>query len=569
MSELRTKKVDATGEHDRHIQAAENKTSQFEAPASWDKSAFERRIKAKDGLHGRAHRQAFEDLELERREAEEHRLRPDPGHPRVPRFLYDISETGNTDQTHELPTGTEGLIKEDDPGDARSSNDAEIARRHRAYLARRLKATAQRSASANSGWGEACEDLDGYGSRESARVYRAAAHRRQQNSRRTGLKVALAATAAVALGAGTGLYVLDEHGTGANHAVQLAFAWVFPGGQSADKPATIPGTFTRQHFTKSNLAGNQHFSPAPTRTAVSRKQIITTRLEVHDAQGTVNSHIPLTLRADTGRPGTDVSLRVSGLPEGASLTGGAKQPDGTWTLQQAEVHDIKLVIPTVPDDKIKLSVEAIEPDTGQLAAPPQDLNVAIVPPDTTVEPAAQTLSSGELTDQPASDGHATVEEQPQSTVREPLPAAAAGVSGPPQQSPVTVEPAGTGFSPLAEPPQSPTAANVPAKLAALPPQTVQTPSDPLGALVARADELMALGDVIAARRIYEKAVEMGSIEAVSGLGRTYDPVVYEQLNVRGLKPAPDKAMAWYKKAKAAGEKAAAASIEALSAWLNR
>ena len=56
---------------------------------------------------------------------------------------------------------------------------------------------------------------------------------------------------------------------------------------------------------------------------------------------------------------------------------------------------------------------------------------------------------------------------------------------------------------------------------------------------------------------------MGAVEAAVGVGRTYDPVVYEQLKVTGLKPDPLLAMEWYMRAGNAGSSEAMAAIEAL------
>ena len=51
------------------------------------------------------------------------------------------------------------------------------------------------------------------------------------------------------------------------------------------------------------------------------------------------------------------------------------------------------------------------------------------------------------------------------------------------------------------------------------------------------------------------------------LGRTYDPVMFEKLKVRGLSPNPVLALEWYKKAEKAGITGAKNEIKALSAWM--
>ena len=88
-------------------------------------------------------------------------------------------------------------------------------------------------------------------------------------------------------------------------------------------------------------------------------------------------------------------------------------------------------------------------------------------------------------------------------------------------------------------------------------------------LIARGDELLSLGDIVAARQLYEFAFDRGQMQAAVALGRTYDPVTFARLKVRGLSPNPQAALEWYKKAEKAGVKGAQADIEALSAWLAR
>ena len=82
-------------------------------------------------------------------------------------------------------------------------------------------------------------------------------------------------------------------------------------------------------------------------------------------------------------------------------------------------------------------------------------------------------------------------------------------------------------------------------------------------LVNKGNALLKSGDIVMARQFFERAFAMGSIDAAVGVGRTYDPVVYEQLKVQGLKPDPLLAMEWYMRAGNAGSNEAMAAIEAL------
>jgi hypothetical protein len=79
----------------------------------------------------------------------------------------------------------------------------------------------------------------------------------------------------------------------------------------------------------------------------------------------------------------------------------------------------------------------------------------------------------------------------------------------------------------------------------------------------KGNALLESGDIVMARQFFERAFAMGAVEAAVGVGRTYDPVVYEQLKVTGLKPDPLLAMEWYMRAGNAGSSEAMAAIEAL------
>jgi TPR repeat protein len=65
--------------------------------------------------------------------------------------------------------------------------------------------------------------------------------------------------------------------------------------------------------------------------------------------------------------------------------------------------------------------------------------------------------------------------------------------------------------------------------------------------------MLDIGNVTAARLLYERAAAAGSGRAALAAGRTYDPAVLGALNARGLRPDPDAAAAWYRQALALSE----------------
>jgi hypothetical protein len=78
-------------------------------------------------------------------------------------------------------------------------------------------------------------------------------------------------------------------------------------------------------------------------------------------------------------------------------------------------------------------------------------------------------------------------------------------------------------------------------------------------------ELMATGDITAARMMFERAAEAGEAAGAFALAETYDPVVLRRLRLRGG-IAPDVALArrWYEKARDLGSIAAPERIVRLT-----
>jgi hypothetical protein len=72
-------------------------------------------------------------------------------------------------------------------------------------------------------------------------------------------------------------------------------------------------------------------------------------------------------------------------------------------------------------------------------------------------------------------------------------------------------------------------------------------------LLRRGDFMFNLGDISAARLLFARAAEAGIGLAALKLGDTYNPAVLAERRLRGIKPDPAEAEAWYRRAKALGE----------------
>ena len=246
-------------------------------------------------------------------------------------------------------------------------------------------------------------------------------------------------------------------------------------------------------------------------TVLAKKTIATATLAVSDVSGELNSMIPLMLHVEPAVAGDDLVLKLSGLPQSAYLTAGTKARDDAWQLAAADAAGVKLVVPRTSEPSFDVEVAAFEAESGQLAAPIKEMTVAIDNPDLRVAPVAALPETVMIKSAEQSEALVATEVPP-----------------PKDQQLAAVEP----------------------------PSEAQN-------LLAKGDILLKSGDLGMARQFYERAFAEGSTEAAIGAGKTYDPVIYAELKVHGLKPDPALALEWYTRASAAGNTEAAAAIEAL------
>ncbi len=94
-----------------------------------------------------------------------------------------------------------------------------------------------------------------------------------------------------------------------------------------------------------------------------------------------------------------------------------------------------------------------------------------------------------------------------------------------------------------------------------------SPGSSTSRLVARGDDLMAIGDISAARLLYETAASQGDAIAAAKLGMTYDPIELSAKGVVGMVGDPETAAKWYRLAVDRGYNPAASSLAALQNYL--
>ncbi|MFZ5671528.1 MAG: hypothetical protein ACOZAM_01045 [Pseudomonadota bacterium] len=330
----------------------------------------------------------------------------------------------------------------------------------------------------------------------------------------------LAGVASIAIGALAGAVVYDRANDGdLSTAVFNSVGGFMTGFDSRDQ------TIADASMAGVKVTGDQNVA------AALKKPVTTARLDVSDAKGDVNTPIPLQISAEPAIPNQDIGFRLSGLPADAYLTAGTKLPDNAWELKPGEELGVKLMLPSVPASPLLIAVEAIEPRTGDLAAPSEEMKVALATP--APAPAAAQPPAPDVV--PASAPPTDVKRNFN------LPPAKQQESAAAQPIPAPLEKNGQGAG-------------------------ISADSD---SLMRNGDKLLGLGDFTAARAFFSKARELGNHEASLRLGQTYDPIVFRDRNVQGLKPDPAMALRYYLEARTAGIADAETAIAGLETWMKQ
>jgi hypothetical protein len=355
--------------------------------------------------------------------------------------------------------------------------------------------------------------VDGFASNENDPEWNGAPRRRPRRKAGSGLRLRdaiLAGVASIAVGALGGAVVYDR---------------AHDGTLSTAAFDAVGGFLTGLNTQDSNVASTEPAGSGIDAEAASalalKKPISTARLDVDDAKGSLNTLIPLKISAEPALPNQDIALRLTGLPADAYLTAGTKLADNAWILKPGEEMNVKLMVPSAQPSPLLIAVDAIEPRTGDLAAPTEEMKVALGNTTTAVAPQVEPASA------PPTDVkrnfNLTPAAQDEAAAAQPIPA------------PIEEE---TGA------------------------KTADSDS-----LMRNGDKLLDLGDISAARAFFTKARDLGNREASLRLGKTYDPVVFREKNVQGLKPDPKLALKYYIEARTAGIEDANNAITGLETWL--
>ena len=259
------------------------------------------------------------------------------------------------------------------------------------------------------------------------------------------------------------------------------------------------------------LAG-EATQPAAATIRLPKKSVPMATLQVADAQGAINSHIPLAMSAEPAFAGQDIILKISGLPPHAYLTAGARQADNAWQLLPRDIEDLKLVVTGTSDRTIGLSVAAIETATGELVSPVKEMTVALDDAPPLIQPAAA--------------------------------------------PPHTAVPAITDDMEAGQPAAVPLPAAGVAALLAIQ-ESVQS-------LITEGEAALASGDVGRARQNFRQALDLGAREGAMGLARSHDPEVIARRKLPPSVADATEALEWYRRAQSSGMTEAGAVVARLT-----
>src|SRR6266480_395931 len=205
---------------------------------------------------------------------------------------------------------------------------------------------------------------------------------------------------------------------------------------------------------------------------------------------------------------------------------------------------------------------AAKPDSAQLTAGDAQLRN---PKDAArlSAPASQTPGVRNVTTVAVAPTREEITTAYQSALQGRAPAAAAPAAAAPA-APAPVAAAPPAAAPVAAPPPAP----VPELM--IPGDAIHhlDPNE-IAASLRRGDDLIASGDLAAARLVLRRAANAGDAQAAMTLAGTYDPVILEKLGVHGFVPDVAMARVWYEKAKKFGSTEAPQRLELLASKQHR
>ena len=224
---------------------------------------------------------------------------------------------------------------------------------------------------------------------------------------------------------------------------------------------------------------------------------------------------------------------------------------------------LQVQAPTRQGTDVETQTARLAPD-AEVATPEPKPEVEAPAKTEKSEPKTETAVKPEAEAVPAPEPEkaepvAEAEAQPEPEAPTPEPAVSAEPEAPAPEPEVAAQP-----EPAA--PETEVAALTPSAEVAPEPAAPAAAKNPL---LAKGDQMMGLGDIASARLLYKRALKAGDPRAATAMGKSYDPVVFEQLKVHGVIPDAKLALEWYQRGESGGDSEASTYRQALTTWLKR
>jgi hypothetical protein len=319
-------------------------------------------------------------------------------------------------------------------------------------------------------------------------------------------------------------------------------------------------------------------SPSPVPKALAtRDEPSITRLVVQTARRPVGEPAPL--RLTVRGPANGAVVHIKGLMPGMELSTGNAVGSDAWQISATDLGDAWIGPPEGFVGSADLVAELRLSDDKIVDR--QEIKIEWGPPISS-EPAPRQFEREEIVAGPTI---AREPIQPQSDQEEAGPRISAEPTGPP----ISPEPAPRQFGreeivagpTIAREPTQPQSdqeeagprispeptlrqQEEPAPPISMVPATRQLDPEEVAVLLKRGKDLIAAGDLAAARLVLKRAADANDVEATLALAATYDPYVLRELKVYSFAADAGMARAWYEKAKQFGSAVALRRLEMLA-----
>ncbi len=262
-------------------------------------------------------------------------------------------------------------------------------------------------------------------------------------------------------------------------------------------------------------------------------------------------------------------ISITGIPEGARLNAGVDAGSGNWLLPPRRLSGLTINVPAGTADAT-LGVQVLDSNVRTPLSEKKQFSVHVngQKPEVPMngpkpEPAAVlTFTQG-------------AQQEPVALPETPKPTKPA----PSFFSTQTVPASTSAIVPPPEPQAKAAAQNgvvqtAPSRQASLPGPAFDQPKTAskteVEDLIREGNKRMKDGDILDARRLYQKAVALGDAEAALAMGRSYDPIYFARIDKKNAEPDAARAFDWYRKAMDGGAaQTAKVRIENLKHFLNQ